>query len=221
MLFVYDKENWHYPVEMKFADKEIAITDLSVDHSNNPSFIDNKELFIWHKQKWAKHNACHTGVCPGTDQSEFYSTSCETNKVWVYHRQNKTKAFLEGPETSYIASGAGILYAVGLKDKKLYRYTKVDKKWSTMGLENVLKVASGPRGSIFAIIEGNTIVKYNKVTQSWKPFGNRHDAFKVTVDGEAHVYLQDRDNNVWKTKTSESIDNKIIECKKKAKVGAD
>jgi hypothetical protein len=41
------------------------------------------------------------------------------------------------------------------------------------------------------------------------------------VDGEAHVYLQDRDNNVWKTKTSESIDNKIIECKNKAKVGAD
>ena len=90
-----------------------------------------------------------------------------------------------------------------------------------MGLENVLKVASGPGGSIFAIIEGNTIVKYNQATQSWSQFGNRHDAFKVTVDGEAHVYLQDRDNNVWKTKTSESIDNKIIECKKKAKVGAD
>jgi len=50
---------------MSFGEKEINITDLSVDNMNMPSYITNKELDIWYKGKWAKHNACHTGVCPG------------------------------------------------------------------------------------------------------------------------------------------------------------
>jgi len=60
-------------------DREIDITDFSVDNSNNPSFISNETLFIWHNEKWSKHNARHTGVCPGINKWEFYSTSAETN----------------------------------------------------------------------------------------------------------------------------------------------
>ena len=74
MLFVYDKDKWHYPSAMKFGDSDVDITDLSVDHKNNPSFISNKTLFIWYNKKWAKHRACHTGVCPGSTDMEFYST---------------------------------------------------------------------------------------------------------------------------------------------------
>jgi len=40
-------------------------------------------------------------------------------------------------------------------DKLLYRYTRENKKWSTLGLENVVKAAAGPGGTVFAIVEGN------------------------------------------------------------------
>jgi hypothetical protein len=90
-------------------------------------------------------------VSPGSTPYEFYSTSCETNKVWLFDRKNRTKEFLAGPVTNYIASGNGTLYVVGKEDKKLYRYSRESKEWDYMGLEKVKKVAAGPNNSVYAI----------------------------------------------------------------------
>jgi hypothetical protein len=31
-----------------------------------------------------------------------------------------------------------------------------------LGLDNVLKVAAGPNGAVYAVVEGNKILKYSK-----------------------------------------------------------
>ena len=70
---------------------------------------------------------------------------------------------MEGPEVSYIASGGNRdLYAVGLNDKKLWKMDSKDNTWETMGLDNVLKVAGGIDDEVYALIEGDVLVKYSK-----------------------------------------------------------
>ena len=47
-MFYYDDKEWRYPEQMNFGDKEINVTDLSVDNKNLPSFISNKKLYVWY-----------------------------------------------------------------------------------------------------------------------------------------------------------------------------
>ena len=81
-----------------------------------------------------------------------------------------------------------------------------------MGLDNVLKVAAGPNHAVFAVVEGNKILKYSKRWGKWVQFGNKHNANKVTLDGTGNIYLQDLNDTVWKTKTSDLHDYQIIDC---------
>ena len=97
---------------------------------------------------------------------------------------------MEGPEVSYIASGGNRdLYAVGLNDKKLWKMDSKDNTWETMGLDNVLKVAGGIDDEVYALIEGDVLVKYSKRKQKWLPFGDKGNGVKVTVDGKGTVFL--------------------------------
>lgn len=121
---------------------------------------------------------------------------------------------MAGPKTNYIASdGNNYLYAIGSEDKKIHRFSRKNNKWTTLGLDNVIKVAGGPDGTVYAVVEGDKILKYSKRMRKWMPFGTKGDAFKVTVDAQGGVYLQDNDNKLWKTQSSDLVDNRIIDCK--------
>jgi len=80
-------------------------------------------------------------------------------------------------------------------------------------LTNALKVTGGPDDSVFAIIEGDTVVKYNKRKETWEPFSDKENIHEVAANGAGGVYFQTKDLELFATSDEPLLEEQIIDCR--------
>jgi len=208
----------------KKQDKDIVMDDLTVDRDNNVAFISKEKFYYYRNAKFVKSSkkSCYSGVAAGPETEEIYLIQCKTNRVILHeyketddgkkkHAHKSLKKF----EVSHISSqGNGDLVAVGKNDKQVHRYSAESGEWTTVGdLTNALKVTGGPDDSVFAIIEGDTVVKYNKRKETWEPFSDKENIHEVAANGAGGVYFQTKDLELFATSDEPLLEEQIIDCR--------